>query len=171
MSSDTFKSNQLWYYMPDGTPFALLQVHFVWYLCSRYILSQLWTKRHAPHKLNEHWIPQWVGQITNYKLQISNYKRTSLPTRSMRTWFLPSSELFDHFSDDDFLQVRCPVCRHTFTTYAQVVDIISPLSIWHYYQACIFNRACKITFSSSWSGYPRTNNILSTQPTLLTEWR
>ena len=87
MSSDTFKSNQLWYYMPECTPFALLQVHFVWYLCSRYILSQLWTKRHAPHKLNEHWIPQWVGQITNYKLQISNYKRTSLSTRSMQTGF------------------------------------------------------------------------------------
>jgi len=40
-----------------------------------YILSQLWTKRHSPHKLNEHWVPQWV---------------------------------------------RCPVCRHTFTTYAQL---------------------------------------------------
>jgi len=40
-----------------------------------YILSQLWSKRHSPHKLNEHWFPQWV---------------------------------------------RCPICRHSFTTYAQL---------------------------------------------------
>ena len=54
---DTLYLQQILNFISSG--WSIFSIAFFW----RYILSQLWTKRHSPHKLNEHWVPQWVSSL------------------------------------------------------------------------------------------------------------